>query len=93
MIITIDTERSNPEEIRKAVKILVSLEESTWEIRGVIRMLYDVLAAKVNEERRRYREIIRKHARTSPNRNKGARQGAERGVARSGGMFQGVEIG
>ncbi len=93
MIITIDTERSSPDEIRKAVRILVTLEESTLEIRGVIRMLYDILAAKVNEERRSYKEIIRKHARKNPNRNRGAKPGTERGVAKSGGVFQGVEIG
>lgn len=93
MIITIDTERSSPEEIRKAVRLLVTLEESTWEIRGVIRMLYDILAAKVNEERRRYKEIIRRHARAKNHGSTGMMQRPERGVARSGGVFQGVELG
>lgn len=93
MIITIDTERSSPQEIRKAVRVLVALEDSTEELRSVIRMLYDALAAKVSEERKRYREAARKRARDD--RLKGSETGkkGQHGVAKGGGVFQGVEIG
>ena len=93
MLITIDTEKSSPAEIRRAVRILVALEDSTEGIRSIIRELYGILAAKVNEERRRYRELVRKHARANLGKSGAARRGTEAGVASSGGVFQGVEIG
>ncbi len=92
MIITIDTERSSPEEIRKAVRILVALEDSTDEIRGSIRALYDLLAGKVNEERRRYREVARRRAGSGRLERSVAGRG-QPGVARGGGMFQGEATG
>lgn len=92
MIITIDTERSSPEEIRKAVRILVALEDSTDEIRGSIRVLYDILAGKVNEERRRYREAARRRASLDRLGRKGAGK-VQPGVAKGSGMFQGEATG
>src|SRR3989338_6936695 len=84
VIITLDTERSSPAEIRRAIKVLVALEESPEEIRDTIRELYDVLAAKVNAERRVYRSSIRKPGKES--------QAAMReGFAKGGSSFQGVE--
>ena len=93
MIITIDTERSSSQEIRKAVRVLVALEDSTEELRSVIRMLYDALAAKVSEERKRYRELVHKRARDEILKKVGAGKKGQPGVAKGGGTFQGVEIG
>ena len=93
MIITIDTERSSSQEIRKAVRVLVALEDSTEELRSVIRMLYDALAAKVSEERKRYREVARKRARDGLLKGIGTNKKGQPGVAKGGGMFQGVETG
>lgn len=93
MIITIDTERSSPQEIRKAVRVLVALEDSTEELRSVIRMLYDALASKVSEERKRYRERVRKRAREDLLKGSETSKKGQPGVARGGGMFQGVETG
>ncbi len=88
MIITLDTERSSPAEIRRAIKSLVALEDSTEEIRNIIRSMYDVLAAKVNEERRVYRGIVRK------GKVEGKEEPRKDGsLAKGGGMFQGVETG
>ena len=93
MLITIDTERSSPEEIRKALRILAALEDSTEGIRSSIKALYDVLAAKVNAERRIYREMARKRARNSEFEQKDVNKKGQPGVAKGGGMFQGVELG
>lgn len=84
----LDTERSSPAEIRRAVKSLVALEDSTEEIRNIIRSLYDVLAAKVNEERRVYLTLVSKEKSVMKDE---PRKGG--GFARGGGTFQGVETG
>ena len=93
MIITIDTERSSPQEIRKAVRVLAALEDSTEEVRGSIKALYDILAAKVNSERRIYREAARRRAKGDLLKRSEASKKGQPGVAKGGGMFQGVEIG
>jgi len=92
MLITIDTEKSSPEEIRKAVRILLALEDSTEGLRSTIRMLYDILAEKVNEKRRRYRKLFQKRRRASSLKQE-ANKGEHSGMAKGGGMFQGVELG
>jgi hypothetical protein len=92
MLITIDTEKSSAEEIRKAVRILIALEDSTDELRSTIKMLYDTLASKVDSERIRYKKLARQHARQSKLRNLSENK-ANAGSATGCGSFQGIETG
>ena len=86
-MLSLDTERSSPTEIRRAIKILVALQDSSEDIRGIIREMYDILAAKVNEERREFRNLNRK--------SKAPKEPCKKqdGLAKGGGSFQGVELG